>query len=97
MNRKRNAGKWLAIALVAAFLPTTSMADNRCRVMDPTGTPLNVRTSPYGRVLDTLPNGMLVSILDTARDRQGKAWVYVASYENSIPLGWVFREFISCF
>lgn len=97
MNARAAGVATAAIFLAAVVMTTTAEAKNRCRVMDPTGTPLNVRTTPYGRVLDALPNGMLVSVLDETRDRQGKLWVYVASYENDIPLGWVFREYISCF
>jgi hypothetical protein len=80
-----------------AVHPQPALAQSRCRVMDPTGTPLNVRTSPYGQVVGVLPNDLLVTILDGAVDRGGKPWVYVSQYSNDAPLGWVFREFISCF
>lgn len=33
-----------------------------CTVSDPTGTPLNVRQSPGGRVIGTLENGTIVGI-----------------------------------
>jgi hypothetical protein len=36
---------------------TEASAQDRCRVMDPTGTPLNVRTTPNGNIVGTLNNG----------------------------------------
>jgi Bacterial SH3 domain len=64
--------------------------------MDPTGTPLNVRTTPNGHVVGTLNNGIVVTVLDHASDRGGKAWVYVGRYDDNRPIGWVYREFIDC-
>jgi tetratricopeptide (TPR) repeat protein len=75
---------------------TDASAQSRCRVMDPTGTPLNVRTTPNGYIVGTLNNGDQVTVLDRTSDRRGKAWVYVGNYENNKPIGWVFREFIAC-
>ena len=98
MCRRRSS---LAIALLsvagALALSGAAHAQQRCRVTDPTGTPLNVRTAPYGRVVGTLPNGALVSVIDRSRDSAGKSWVYVADRRDGAPLGWVYREFISCF
>ena len=87
-----------AAALVAVgALPAAAQNMNRCRVMDPTGTPLNVRTGPNATIVGTLPNGMLVSVRDQTRDRQGKLWVFVVNYETRQSIGWVYREFIACF
>jgi Bacterial SH3 domain len=82
--------------LLAATAPN-AWAQTRCRVLDPTNTPLNVRTAPYGAILGILPNGVLVSVIDRATDKAGKPWVYVAAYDTGRPIGWVFREFIACF
>ena len=76
---------------------SSAFAQNRCRVMDPTGTPLNVRTAPNGVIVGTLPNGILVSIMDTSTDANGKPWAYISRFDNGETIGWVFREFISCF
>jgi hypothetical protein len=65
--------------------------------MDPTGTPLNIRTAPSGAIVGTLPNGVLVAVRDNAADQNGKPWAFIAQYPDGAPLGWVFREFISCF
>jgi hypothetical protein len=87
-----------SLALSAlACLAVPAQAQSRCRVMDPTGTPLNLRTAPHGRILGAIDNGFLVSIIDQARDRNGKPWVYVARHDDGRPMGWVFREFIACY
>jgi hypothetical protein len=39
-----------AIAICLVWL-TEASAQERCRVMDPTGTPLNVRTAPNGHIV----------------------------------------------
>lgn len=72
-------------------------AQTRCRIMDPTGTPLNVRETPGGRIVGQLPNGMLVNRAETVRDARGRAWVFLHSRETGDPIGWVFREFVACF
>jgi uncharacterized protein YraI len=84
--------------MVAATLTVASGAQAaECRVTDPTGTPLNVRTAPGGRIVGTLVNGQRVSVLDR-RVVGGKPWVYVGDVElGDQPIGWVFREFVSCY
>jgi hypothetical protein len=74
-----------------------AMAQSRCRVMDPTGTPLNLRTAPNGQIVGNLVNGVLVSITDNSVDAKGRPWVYITETETGVGLGWVFREFIACF
>jgi hypothetical protein len=66
-----------------------------CRVEDPTPTPLNYRTAPYGTILGHFENGVRVKVIDRTRDHRGKAWVYVADEERN-PLGWVFEQYIAC-
>jgi hypothetical protein len=73
-----------------------SFAQSPCKVMDPTGTPLNVRASPNGHIVGTLQNGVQVSVLDRAVDRKKQAWVYVGHSEDQSPIGWVYRDFIAC-
>jgi uncharacterized protein len=70
-------------------------AQSACRVMDPTGTPLNVRTSPNGNAVGSLENGVQVVILDSA-SRNGKNWVYVGRTEDRVPIGWVFQDYLVC-
>jgi S1-C subfamily serine protease len=75
---------------------TEASAQDRCRVMDPTGTPLNVRTAPNGHVVGTLSNGTLVKILDRPSNGRGRTWVYVGRYEDRVPIGWVYRDYLDC-
>lgn len=74
-------------------------AEQVCQVTDPTGTPLNVRDSPNGNVINALRNGREVYILETADDEQGRPWAKIAGYyEGNYRIwGWVIREFISCY
>jgi hypothetical protein len=73
-----------------------SFAQGPCEIMDPTGTPLNVRASPNGHIVGTLQNGVQVSVVDRAVGRKKQTWVYVRHSENQSPIGWVYREFIAC-
>lgn len=86
----------LAASLVA-LTATGAFAQSRCKVMDPTGTPLNIRTAPNGEIIGKAANGALVTIIDRATDGRGRGWVYVAHRASGEPLGWVYREFIACY
>ena len=94
----------LAIVLAAASVAGASAASaqnlERCRVVDPTGTPLNLRAGPNGPVIGTIANGRLVRYLRDQDDARGRTWVQIAPWNDGgpgRPLGWVFREFIACF
>lgn len=88
---------FVAAAVFVGFAAGETAAQSRCRVMDPTGTPLNIRSGPNGEIIGKAQNGALVSILETTRDARGRPWVYVAHRASGEPLGWVYREFIACF
>lgn len=47
-----------------------------CTVSDPTGTPLNVRQSPGGRVIGTLKNGTIVGI-GLSDGSEGTEWTRI--------------------
>jgi Bacterial SH3 domain len=85
----------MAAFLIAAFL--TGAAGGAfgadCVVADPTGTPLNVRSEPQGRILSALPNGMIVKVLDE-RTLGGKRWAKIAAHGE--VLGWVFAAYLDC-
>ena len=86
------------LLLVCATLdPATAQRTGRCIVSDPTGTPLNVRASPQGPIMSTIPNGANVRITNTTRDYKGQPWAYIVGWENGRQIGWVFREFVSCY
>jgi len=89
---------FLFLFVVMAFAGFSAKAQ-KCKVTDPTGTPLNVRSSPNGRITGKARNGMIVYIERDATDANGKAWVRIATYQRNryVVLGWVYREFISCY
>jgi hypothetical protein len=67
---------------------------NACVVADPTGTPLNIRTSPNGKIVGKIANGERLRILDQTTEN-GKEWAYISN-AASRPIGWVFRKFLVC-
>jgi uncharacterized protein YraI len=89
----------VVVAAMALLLSASvaGAAGDRCKVTDPTGTPLNVRASPNGKIIGTLANGTLVSVAGYGEDANGKSWAQVKNYGTGKLIGWVFREFISCF
>ncbi len=82
------------LLFVSLALAAPVRAAERCKVTDPTGTPLNVRRLD-GHVIGVLHDGEIVRILRVGADRSRKPWAYVA-YETNGE-GWVYREFISCY
>jgi len=88
---------FFAAPMLLLALGASAMAQPRCRVMDPTGTPLNVRTGPGGTIMTALPNGVLVAVVEQVQDAKGRAWVHIKTLDDNVTLGWVYREFISCF
>jgi len=64
-----------------------------CTVVDPTGTPLNVRDGPNGKILATLKRGSIVEVIDH-RTASGDRWALVASYAEA--WGWVFGAYLAC-
>ncbi|MBB6309295.1 SH3 domain-containing protein [Xanthobacter tagetidis] len=87
-------GLLAGVLAVMASLPAS--AQSRCRAADPTGTPLNVRSGPYGDILGQVKNGTLVRIEADATDGKGKTWAYVVAIDTGQPLGWVFRDYLAC-
>ena len=65
-----------------------------CLVNDPTGTPLNVRKSPNGKVIGSIPNDKEVSILGISIDKKGRSWAKVKG--NAGSTGWILRKFVTC-
>jgi S1-C subfamily serine protease len=80
----------------SAYMLQPAQTSSQCRVSDPTSTPLNVRTSPNGRILGTLENGLVVKILDETTDRNGSSWSYVARADDEMPIGWVYGSYLDC-
>ena len=65
--------------------------------MDPTSTPLNARVAPNGPIVGALNNGLLVAIVDTRDDANGRPWAFIVRAKDGRPFGRVLREFIACF
>ena len=87
----------LAAACVIAAPAAAQYGGQRCIVSDPTGTPLNLRERPQGRIIGSLRNGTYVRLVDIAYDGLGRPWGYIVGWDSGRHLGWVFREFISCY
>lgn len=86
--------KKLLLGAVLALASTSAFAET-CKVTDPTGTPLNVRATPNGKIVSKIKNGTTVSIDDYAFDKKGRPWVYI--FDKTGERGWVYREFVSCY
>lgn len=86
-----------AMALIVSSGLAFAADGDRCKVTDPTGTPLNVRDGPNGKVIGTLANGALVAIVEYKDADNGKPWVKIVDHKTKKPIGWVLREFVSCF
>lgn len=84
----------LAVLLVASV--GGAAAAERCTVADPSGTPLNVRAEPEGRVTGALANGRVLSVADTIRDGRGRSWSLAYDFWTGDKLGWVFRANLAC-
>lgn len=99
-----------SIILAAALLPVTAAVARQpkafpvCVVADPTGTPLNLRVSPGGRIIGTLRNGVRVTYTDTSLENGGDTveWVQVQRLAPrrvepvGRPLGWVTVAYLRC-
>lgn len=84
----------LTVALLLAAGGTS--AQSFCYVSDPTGTPLNIRIEPNGRVVGTIRNGAQVTIGETRSDERGRTWVFVRDLDSGRGIGWVYRDFLNC-
>ena len=74
----------------------TAYYDKKCVVADPTGTPLNLRASPGGKIVGSLQNGYRYTVIDQSKDNQGREWSFLESEESNYGLGWVFKKFLKC-
>ncbi|WP_429129075.1 SH3 domain-containing protein [Ensifer sp. 4252] len=83
----------LSVALSLMVVAPAAGQDVSCVVADPTGTPLNVRTEPNGRIVMTLANGSKVRRVGERR-QAGKGWALVSSVAGE--LGWVFAAYLDC-
>lgn len=91
----------LSFTIITVFTAFSSpiKAEEVCRVTDPTGTPLNVRDNPNGRIINSLKNGREVYLREISHDQKSRSWALVGGYyQGKYRIwGWVLREFISCY
>ena len=92
----------LFVSIYPACLPAQAQGGDiakTCRVTDPTGTPLNARLQPNGKVVNRLKNGRTVYAQSISTDDEGKPWVLVAIKNQGKYkiMGYVLREFITCY
>ena len=65
-------------------------------VIDPTGTPLNVRATPNGEdIVTTLSNGRQVIPYKVSYDEKNRHWILIGDSLHS--WGWVYGAYVSCF
>lgn len=94
-----NFGLSLVLSASAITVGLPVQAAKVCKITDPTGTPLNVRDQPNGRVINAVKNGREVNIEAITNDSKGRPWAKVGGYYKGEYRiwGWVLREFISCY
>lgn len=85
--------KLMSTAAVLVTLITPAAAGEMCIVNDQTGTPLNVRAEPNGRILGALHNGVQVFIVNPRFYRNGTIWVYANAARSA---GWVALQHLDC-
>jgi hypothetical protein len=79
---------------IAGLANESEVPNPPCAVNDPTGTPLNVRSEPNGKIIARLKNGTIVEPTNTPlRDK----WEEIQfSLGNRRITGWVFRNYLGC-
>lgn len=94
------AGLAMVVATAGAAALATAPAQGQpapCVVRDTSGTPLNIRAAPNGRVFATVRNGIRVSVLDYDFDRRGREWALILFSDRGVETrGWVIRRYVSC-
>lgn len=77
---------------------TNTKTERVCKVIDSTGTPLNIRDTPNGKTINQLKKGKEVYVLETAKDQQNQSWVKIAGYHESKyrTWGWAIKKYINC-
>ncbi len=68
----------------------------RCIVIDDSGTPLNVRATPNGRILGGLLYGHSVEVVEVSLSRNGRYWSRINVNNPIYRSGWVLSALIDC-
>ncbi len=67
----------------------------RCTVSDPTGTPLNVRSTPGGEIIGSVQNGTRVGIMTYAPDSGQWRQIILQDDGAAYVVGWVFKNYLT--
>jgi len=113
--RKTLLGVLIVLAFVYAVMATVQIARAQslypfgpfvraCRVFDPTGTPLNVRSEPNGAIRGVLHNNTEVLVTNwalAANPGQRHRPISKSRWSKIVPLkggktGWVFADYLDC-
>ncbi|MEP6904295.1 MAG: SH3 domain-containing protein [Actinomycetota bacterium] len=90
---------------VFAFAPTLPELESdaqdegdlqRCMVSDTTGTRLNIRDLPNGKIIGKLTNGTVVYTENDMYDTKLRNWSEIKLTRRGKAKGWVAREFLDC-
>lgn len=90
------------IAFATALLsPISAQAyvETTCFVNDPTGTPLNVRATPNGKIVYKLRNGTVIENMSEEKffDSKGRQWTFIFHFGPENPSqGYVISKYIKC-
>ncbi|MCB1472005.1 MAG: hypothetical protein KDJ68_03745 [Rhodobiaceae bacterium] len=88
------------ILMIMALAFAAPARAEMCRIADPTGTPLNVRATPGGDVVNRLKNGRKVfkDAIDGWDDEGNPKWAHVVGeYKGQWrDWGWVFINYLDC-
>lgn len=97
MKRLVHTFSFFAFAIIIGM--SNAHAERVCKVTDPTGTPLNIRDEPNGKIINKLRNDRKVYITRTTYDNKERPWVYLEGYYKGEyrQWGWAIREFVSCY
>ena len=87
-----------AIALGAGFLLLAAhpaFAED-CHVDDPTGSALNLRAAPNGKVIGKLRNFDPITIIEYSVDERDNTWARIETRDKARRKGYIFRQFVLC-
>ena len=89
----------MSIGVSSSLASSIDPSIKTCRVTDPTDTPLNVRLSPKGKIISTISNQTIVYPQSISFDETNKPWMLISIKQQGKDkiLGWVVREFVSCY
>jgi hypothetical protein len=79
---------------LAAFSSPKADGYYQCSVYDPTGTPLNVRKKPGGKVIRTLNNGARVGLASTEDVGKWRLILIGSQEDENVVYGWVAKKYL---